>query len=394
MTVRVSMSTIFNGIQGNLQNLAEDLQKLNASISSGRKYQAISDNPLDVGVLLGLAGESGQVSQYQRNLETAQNWLGATESTLQNLNDIVRGAMVLANQMATGTYNAAQRAAAAQQVQGYLEEVMQVGNTRLNGQYILSGYKIETPPFQPGDWAVEDPVMHLKAGSSGSAAATGAYTGTVSRTYVVEIVSGGAAGAATFRVSEDGGRTWSAPATTGAGVAIGADGVAADFSGDWLAGDRFSIPVYRPISYQGDANTQEIGIGRQSRMAVSQVGSVAVGGDGGVNDVFEILARLKSALEANDPNEVGAGLERLRTYQDHLDAILAGLGASLNRVAIKTGVYDSLQATLTKSLSTKGDTDLVDAVNALKTRETAYQAALLAAGKVMGLSLMDYLPSG
>ena len=47
--MRVTTPTIFNGIQNNLQNLAEDLQRVNASISSGKKYQSISDNPLDVG---------------------------------------------------------------------------------------------------------------------------------------------------------------------------------------------------------------------------------------------------------------------------------------------------------------------------------------------------------
>jgi flagellin-like hook-associated protein FlgL len=42
--------------------------------------------------------------------------------------------------------------------------------------------------------------------------------------------------------------------------------------------------------------------------------------------------------------------------------------------------------------STKlGDTDLVEAVNLLKSLETAYQGALLASSKVMSTSLLDYL---
>jgi flagellar hook-associated protein 3 FlgL len=67
------------------------------------------------------------------------------------------------------------------------------------------------------------------------------------------------------------------------------------------------------------------------------------------------------------------------------------LGAGLNRVNIKNEVFDTLKEELTAKMSKKGDTDMVAAVNALKTTETAYQAALLASTKVMNLSLLDYL---
>lgn len=385
------MPTIFSNIQNNLQRLAEDLQTINASIASGQKYQNISDNPLDVGEIMGLNTEIDQTSQYQRNLDTGNNLLSVTESTLQDVEIIVRGAMTLANQMATGTYNAAQRAAAAQEVQGYMEEIMQLGNTRFQGQYILSGYKIDTQPFAAGDWQIQAPVLNLQPGSTGSVTSVGAYTGSVSRTYLVEIMAGGATGTATYRVSQDGGQTWSAETVTRVGAAVGTEGVLADFSGNWVAGDRFSLSVNQPIIYQGDEHPREIAIGYQTRLTISQVGGAALGGAGGEQDVFQMLARLKSSLEANDPQGAGASLEGLRSYQSHLTGILANLGAALNRVDIKNQVFDTLKEELTVRMSAKGDTDMVEAVNALKTTETAYQAALLASTKVMNLSLMDYL---
>jgi flagellin-like hook-associated protein FlgL len=389
--VRVTMPTIFNSIQGNLQNLAEDLQRLNISIASGRKYQSISDSPLDVGVILGLAQEGSQTVQYERNLETAKGWLSVTESALQNITEIVRASAALANQMATGTYNAAQRQAAAQQVQGYLEEVMQVGNTKFRGQHILAGFRTDTPPFIEGDWQVQSPVMHLKPGSTGTAVAGGVYTGAASRTYLVEVASGGGTGLGTYQVSMDGGQSWTNPAVIPAGpIALG-DGVEVTLGGNWMAGDRFSIPVYRPIGYQGDTHNFEIAIGPQNRLVVNEVGNTAVGGDQGDNDLFQILVQLKSSLEANDPAEVGAYLEKLRSYEAHITSLLAGLGASLERVTMKESVYGSLKEELTRQIADRGDTDVVEAINLLKTKENAYQAALLSSSKVMGLSLMDYL---
>lgn len=83
---------------------------------------------------------------------------------------------------------------------------MQVGNTKFRGQHILAGFRIDIPPFIEGDWQVQSPVMHLKTGSTGTAVAGGVYTGAASRTYLVEVVSGGGTGLGTYRVSVDGGR--------------------------------------------------------------------------------------------------------------------------------------------------------------------------------------------
>ncbi len=389
--MRVTMPTIFNSIQNNLQKLAEDLQKVNASIASGQKYQSISESPVDVGAILGLTTENNQTNQYDRNLETAQSWLSMTYSALQNITDIVRAAATLANQMATGTYNAAQRQAVAQQVQQYIEEVMQVGNTKFNGDHILAGFRTDTPPFVEGDWQVQEPVMHLKEGSSGTATSGGTYSGTLSRTFVVEVVTGGGTGVATYRVSTDGGQNWTEPEVIPAGTVSLGDGVEVTFGGTWVAGDRFSISVYKPIEYQGDNHDFEIALGSASRMVVNEVGSNAVGGDQGELDLFRILAELKGSLEANDPAEVGVSLEKLRAYESHITSILAKLGASLDRVAIKKEVYANLKDELAQQLSDRGDTDLVEAANLLKVKETAYQASLLASSKIMSMSLLDYL---
>lgn len=390
--MRVSMPTIFGSIQTQLQKLTEELQHTNAQIASSRKYQQVSDNPVDVGTLMGLNSEASQVYQYQRNLDTGKNWLGNSETALSNINDLVSSLTALTNQMATGTYNAQQRASASQQVQQYMEELMQMGNTSVQGNFIFSGYKIDTAPFDMQGFTVQPAQMHPQAGSTGTATSSGTYTGTSSVTYLVEIVSGGATGAATYKVSEDGGQTWTAPGATGAGpLAIGSQGAQVSFGGNWVAGDRFTIPVYQPITYQGDNNNLQLGIGQNSRLQVSQVGSQAVGGAGGPNDIFQILASLKSDMEANDPAEIGARLQDLQNYQAHLTSVWAGVGAAINRVDVKKNAYDSLGQEITQNISDKGDTDMVAAVNTLKSKENAYQAALLASTKVMDMSLVDYL---
>ncbi len=392
--MRVSMPTMYANIQSQLERIVSEMQYTNAQISTQRKYQSISDNPVAVGSLMQMNGESGQITQYKSNLDTANSWLSATETTLSNINTLVSSTASLAEQMATGTYTAAQRGAAAQQIQQYMDEFMQMGNTRYQGQYILSGYKIDTEPFAKGNFTIQQPTMNLQSGSTGAATSSGTYTGTSSVTYLVKIVSGGATGTATYQVSQDGGQTWSGTSTTAAGpVAIGTNGAQVSFSGNWVAGDSFTISVYQPINYKGDNNTLNLGIGRNSNMGVSLVGSDVVGGAGGANDLFQIMANLKSNLEANNAAGVGARLEELKNYQAHLLSSLAGVGAALNRVTAKQNAYDTLNEQLTKDISNTGDTDLVAAATTLANQQLAYQAALQSSSKIMSMSLVNYLPT-
>jgi flagellar hook-associated protein 2 len=87
---------------------------------------------------------------------------------------------------------------------------------------------------------------------TGSASALGTYTGSQNQTFLVEIMSSGTAGAATFRYSTDGGATFNdndgAGFLTSAGGTLLEDGVSIAFSdsGTLTTGDRFGIDVFVP----------------------------------------------------------------------------------------------------------------------------------------------------
>ncbi len=87
---------------------------------------------------------------------------------------------------------------------------------------------------------------------TGTASSMGAYTGSGNQTFIVEIMSDGASGVATFRFSVDGGQTFDDNGgagflTSDIGTAL-ADGVSIVFpdSGTLATGDRFNIDVFVP----------------------------------------------------------------------------------------------------------------------------------------------------
>ncbi len=87
---------------------------------------------------------------------------------------------------------------------------------------------------------------------TGTASALGAYTGNQNQTFIVEIMSDGAVGVATFRFSTDGGQTFDDNGgagflTSDLGTLL-EDGVSMAFtdSGTLTTGDRFNIDVFVP----------------------------------------------------------------------------------------------------------------------------------------------------
>ena len=90
---------------------------------------------------------------------------------------------------------------------------------------------------------------------TGTATSAGTYTGTANKTFLVEIVGTGAAGAATYRYSEDGGITWAnsgatyTTSTTPATIGTNTEGVQIGFSagGTLTEGDRFYVDVSTPV---------------------------------------------------------------------------------------------------------------------------------------------------
>ena len=87
---------------------------------------------------------------------------------------------------------------------------------------------------------------------TGTATASGTYTGAQNQTFIVEIMSGGAVGAATFKFSTDGGLTFDDNGGAGFLTAIAGtlldEGVSIAFSdsGTLASGDRFNIDTFVP----------------------------------------------------------------------------------------------------------------------------------------------------
>jgi flagellar hook-associated protein 3 FlgL len=107
--------------------------------------------------------------------------------------------------------------------------------------------------------------------------------------------------------------------------------------------------------------------------------------------VLDGLADLQAALEADDTDAIGAAMNRLDLGFTDVQTLIGDVGARQNNVDLIASGFDALQLTLEERKGDLSEVEMEQAITEMLNRQTAYQAAMLASSKVIGMSLTDYL---
>jgi len=145
--MRVANRYIFESVKYNLGNISEELSKVNEIATTGKKINNLSDDPMGLTQSLTIQSDLAGIEQMGRNIDFGNSWLNASESALTSVETILSDTKALCVQMANGTIGADQRSVAAETVQNNLEEIVSLANTNVAGNYIFSGTKTDTVPF-------------------------------------------------------------------------------------------------------------------------------------------------------------------------------------------------------------------------------------------------------
>ncbi|MFW8601120.1 flagellin hook IN motif-containing protein [Desulfobacterota bacterium M19] len=109
------------------------------------------------------------------------------------------------------------------------------------------------------------------------------------------------------------------------------------------------------------------------------------------DDSSNFLKATGTAPEFMQQQALGQDMDKIDSLMSKLTEQISNFGARANRINIQTQIYTDMEVSTKGNLSEVQDTDMIKAVMELKTKETAYQAALAAASKTMQLSLVDFL---
>lgn len=145
--MRVASTTIYDMVKFNLGNITEELNKANNVVSTGKRINNLSDDPVGLNQALIIKSTLADIEQMNRNIAFGKTWLVASEGAMNHVQDLISNTKNLCIQMATATTSNAARASAAKTIQNTIDEMVSLANTELSGRYIFAGSKTDTTPF-------------------------------------------------------------------------------------------------------------------------------------------------------------------------------------------------------------------------------------------------------
>jgi len=133
-------------VQWNISRILRDFGKLQNQMSSGKKVEYPSDDPVVALRASDMASKLRQFEQYRRNADTANNYLGSFDSAVQEYISLLHRVKELVVRGASDTLSDADRMAIVTELREIQEHVVTIANTQVAGRYIFSGTASDVPP--------------------------------------------------------------------------------------------------------------------------------------------------------------------------------------------------------------------------------------------------------
>lgn len=148
--MRISNQAIYDTVTHNLAHVSDAMLHANQVVSTGKRINRLSDDPVGLVSVLNLRSSLDYIAQLERNIAMGDSWLAMGETALAQVEEVLSQAKTLTIQMANDTQGAEERASAAVEVEGYFHQVLSLANTQVDGRYIFSGTQTATAPFAWG----------------------------------------------------------------------------------------------------------------------------------------------------------------------------------------------------------------------------------------------------
>ncbi len=146
--MRVPNISIYGNTKHNLGGLTSDLQDANEVMATQKRINSISDDPIGLSQVLDLKISIGNLDQIEKNVNMGISWLKGTENALDSVNNLILDAKTQTTRLVNASMSAKERRDAIGTITGIIDQVITLGNTQINGNYIFSGTDSDISPFE------------------------------------------------------------------------------------------------------------------------------------------------------------------------------------------------------------------------------------------------------
>lgn len=168
MPLRVTPGMMHTQLTRNLNRTLTDMARLQEQMTTGRKINRASDDPVGITYSLRYRTELSGNVQYQKNIDMALSWLDFNDTVLQQAQDVLKRLKELAVQGANGTNPDVALSNIADEVRQLKGQILDIANSKLNGKYVFNGEKTDEMPYDPSvdprTVSTDDGAIHYMVG--------------------------------------------------------------------------------------------------------------------------------------------------------------------------------------------------------------------------------------
>lgn len=362
--MRVTNRYLYYQLLKDIGNNTEKLFKLNSQISSGKRIQKPSDDPLGMGEVLNYRTELTALEQHQRTIAYAGGWLDMMDSMLTQTDDLLARTLELATQQASATASAETRENAACEIENIRTMVISLANSKYGNKYMCGGTQTRDQSFL--NISVEDWQENVLAISSSppSLPQEGDRYIDSDDNHIYAYESG----------------VWQDQEEPEAGTAV-------------VVEEDADLYIYNSEhwvkQYQGNDSSSSLKITKNNTIDISIPGSEIFRNENG--DIVMTLLRLEKALRENDQDGVRNEIAQIENCSTIVLNNLAIVGSKTNQLDHTRAILEKNDINIQERLSRVEDLDYAEAITSLQNQQTVYEATLKSAAMITGLSLVDYV---
>ncbi len=427
------------------------MNKYQTQLSSGKKIQKPSEDPIVAIRALKFRANVKEIAQYKTNAEDATSWLSTTEQSLDNSVSLLKRARDLCVQGASDVFTTNERESIVTELEQLKTQLLSEANVNYAGRYIYSGYKTNKPVvfvedqtgvnFDITETFANDQVEKIQKAVETGAPGSGQYQ--ISDAYrirlgyddITDITAAIAAGIGTLTINEmnSGDDDAYEPAQGSVNflkdtgelifnydnvrgeddLGNPVDPIPASFNIEYgknnfekgdLSPEHFfnctNTTAVPPITYTIPDDKMIYQISYNQEIIVNTLAKDVFTTDM-IRDLEEIINAVKgitddgSDFEGLKEDLLGDIFSKMLTKIDaHNNKLIreeAVIGSKINRLELTINRLEDDKINFTELMSLNEDVDMTEAVLDLKAHEIVYNASLTSSSMLMQKSLIDFI---
>ncbi len=390
-----TLSGIYSDLSFALRLHTEAFSRLQEQASTGSRINRASDDPSAAYRVLGLNSQQRSLAAYMDNMAQAMTTLEISLAVIDDMTSAIADAKVTLSQIASGVYDEDGRERAAEAIDSTLEQMVSLANTRHLNEYLFGGGDTGSAPY-------------AVTRTDGKIASV-AYQGS-SENRQIQVAAGVRSSA--FYIGDELFRSDSRSepvfiGDTGAKAGTGTSSVTGDV---WLtvtgSAGNYDLSIDDGLTTVNTDGTDTNLAVTDSRIGrVLYVDTTAMSGAGvdmvrvrGTYDIFNTLINIRDILnnerglsDARLAEVRNISMESLEEMRSLLTEKSVSMGTRIGFLEDLKGMVENMKFGTEDEATMLQEADIAQVAIDISKRDVLYQMSLSVAGRLMSMSLLDFI---